>query len=115
MATSKKCITNLKYLNQLKKKGLIDFSIKFGICVLPTHMQPFVKSKLKKKFLNEGYCIFNIDDDKLVDKINIDIDNLIKKKKFKINSKIYSYNKSLELLKVTNFQEVAKYYQKIQR
>ena len=48
MATSKKCITNLKYLNQLKK-GLIDFSIKFGMCIA-THMQLFVKVNLKKVF-----------------------------------------------------------------
>ena len=78
------------------------------VCVLPTHMQPFVKSKLKKKFLNEGYCIFNIDDAKLVDKINIDIDNLIKKKKFKINSKIYSYNKSPRIVESYKFSRSCK-------
>ena len=31
-------------------------------------MQQFVRNKLKKKFLEEGYCIFNIGDDKLIDK-----------------------------------------------
>ena len=78
-------------------------------------MQPFVKSKLKKKFLNEGYCIFNIDDAKLVDKINIDIDNLIKKKNLRLIVKFTLTINLLELLKVINFQEVAKCYQKIQR
>ena len=33
----KNCKTNLKYLNQLKKKGLIDFSIKFGMCIAYSH------------------------------------------------------------------------------
>ena len=71
-------------------------------------MQQFVRNKLKKKFLEEGYCIFNIGDDKLIDKINADIDNLIKKKKFKINSKIYSYNKSPRIVESYKFSRSCK-------
>ena len=78
-------------------------------------MQQFVRNKLKKKFLEDGYCIFNIGDDKLIDKINADIDNLIKKKNLKLIVKFTHITNHLELLKVTNFREVVKNCQRIQR
>ena len=50
----------------------------------------------KKNFYEEnGYLIFNINDDFLIDKVNSDIQKILKKeKKIKKNSKIFSYNES---------------------
>ena len=47
----------------------------------------------KKFFRKNGYLIFNINNNNLIDKVNIDVKKLIKEKKFKTNTKIYSYNK----------------------
>jgi ectoine hydroxylase-related dioxygenase (phytanoyl-CoA dioxygenase family) len=41
-----------------------------------------------------GYIIFNINDDALIDKVNNDVNNYIKEGDFKTNSKMYSYNDS---------------------
>lgn len=57
-------------------------------------MPRFAKLELKKIFLKEGYCIFNINDDDLIESINTDVDNIMLSKNFKTNSKIYSYNNS---------------------
>ena len=50
----------------------------------------------KKKFYEkEGYIIFNIDDNNLIDEVNNDIENILKNEKsLKKNTKIYSYNDS---------------------
>jgi len=52
------------------------------------------KDNIKNKFLSEGYCIFNVEDNELIKKINYDVENLLNDKKFKTNTKIYSYNES---------------------
>ena len=54
------------------------------------------KDNIKNKFLSEGYCIFNVEDNELIEKINYDVEKLLNDKKFKTNTKIYSYN-DLEL------------------
>ena len=45
-------------------------------------------------YKDNGYIIFNINDDKLIDKVNNDVHEYVKKGDFKTNSKIYSYNES---------------------
>jgi ectoine hydroxylase-related dioxygenase (phytanoyl-CoA dioxygenase family) len=52
--------------------------------------------KIKKDFYKKnGYLIFNINDDLLINKVNSDIEKILKKeKRLKKNSKIFSYNES---------------------
>ncbi len=57
-------------------------------------MQDKLKSNLKKFFWKEGYLIFNINDNQLINRINRDVKKIIKTKSYKTNTKIYSYNKS---------------------
>tara|TARA_B100001250_G_C19783342_1_gene782935 strand:- start:761 stop:1537 length:777 start_codon:yes stop_codon:yes gene_type:complete len=72
-------------------------------------MQLFVKNKLKKEFLEKGYCVFNIKNDKLIDKVNSDINNLISGKKFKTNSKkIFSYTQSPRIVESYKFSKNCK-------
>tara|TARA_B100000787_G_scaffold144790_1_gene114736 strand:- start:1417 stop:2184 length:768 start_codon:yes stop_codon:yes gene_type:complete len=54
------------------------------------------KNLIKEKtfYKKNGYLIFNINNDILIDKVNADVKKLIKNKKYKTNTKIYSYNKS---------------------
>lgn len=52
-------------------------------------------NELEKKFYQKnGYLIFNINENKLIDKVNIDIKKIVQNKKYKTNTKIYSYNNS---------------------
>ena len=46
----------------------------------------------KDIFRKDGYIIFNINDNDLIDRVNNDIDELLKSDSVKTNSKIYSYN-----------------------
>jgi phosphomannomutase len=49
----------------------------------------------KKFYQDNGYLIFNINDNLLIDKVNNDIEKIIQnEKKIKKNSKIFSYNDS---------------------
>lgn len=49
----------------------------------------------KSFYNNEGYLIFNIDDNHLIDAVNLDVEKILKNEKnLKKNSKIYSYNES---------------------
>ena len=69
----------------------------------------------KKKFYeNEGYLIFNIDDNNLIDQVNKDIENILKNEKsLKKNTKIYSYNNSPRIVesykKSENCKNLAKH------
>ncbi len=45
-------------------------------------------------YKDNGYLIFNIDDDELIDQVNKDVENHLNEGKIKTNSKIYSYNDS---------------------
>ena len=58
----------------------------------------FVKENITKEDIEfydlNGYIIFNINDDALIDEVNNDVNNHIKEGDFKTNSKIYSYNDS---------------------
>jgi ectoine hydroxylase-related dioxygenase (phytanoyl-CoA dioxygenase family) len=44
------------------------------------------------EFEKNGYIIFNINDDELIQEVNSDVDKIINDQNFKTNSKIYSYN-----------------------
>lgn len=49
----------------------------------------------KSFYKKEGYLIFNIDDNQLIDEVNLDVEKILKdEKNLKKNSKIYSYNES---------------------
>ena len=76
-------------------------------------MQKEIKIKLKDFYWQEGYVIFNIYDDDLIDKININVKKIIKDKKYKTNTKIYSYNKSPRIVESyrlsNNCKKLAKY------
>lgn len=53
----------------------------------------------KNFYKNEGYLIFNINDDNLIDSVNKDVQNiLLNDKSLKKNTKIYSYNKSPRII-----------------
>ena len=60
----------------------------------------------EKNFYNKnGYLIFNINKTELIDKVNQDVKKIIKEKKYKTNTKIYSYNNSpriVESFKLSN-------------
>ena len=45
-------------------------------------------------YKENGYIVFNIDNDDLIDKVNDDVDKHLNKGQVKTNSKIYSYNDS---------------------
>lgn len=45
-------------------------------------------------YKKNGYLIFNINDNSLIDKVNKDVKKILKKGKLKTNNKIYSYNSS---------------------
>ena len=59
--------------------------------------------KEKKFFKKNGFLIFNVNNNNLIDKVNLDVNNLIKKKKYKTNTKIYSYNKSPRIVESYKF------------
>ena len=61
--------------------------------------------KTRRDFDNDGYIIFNIDDDDLIDAVNLDIENHLKSGNFKTNSKIYSYNDSPRVVESHKFSE----------
>lgn len=53
----------------------------------------------KKFFENEGYLIFNINDNNLIDRVNDDIQNILTNdNSLKKNTKIYSYNESPRII-----------------
>lgn len=47
-----------------------------------------------ESYKKDGYVIFNIRDDDLIDEVNSDVNDHLKKGGFKTNSKIFSYNDS---------------------
>lgn len=49
---------------------------------------------IKEKFWKEGWVIFNINNNKIINLVNEDIKKIVKKKQYKTNTKIYSYNNS---------------------
>ena len=57
-------------------------------------MKKNIKNESVKFFKENGYVIFNVNDDYLIDEVNKDVEEYVKKGNFKTNSKIYSYNKS---------------------
>ena len=71
-------------------------------------MQNKLKKNLKNFFWREGYLIFNINDDDLINKINSNIKKIIKKKNYKTNTKIYSYNKSPRIIESYKFSKNCK-------
>ena len=68
------------------------------------------KNLLKEKifYKKNGYLIFNINNDDLINKVNSDIRDLILKKKYKTNTKIYSYNKSPRIVESFKHSENCK-------
>ena len=61
--------------------------------------------EIKSKFDNDGYIIFNINDNELIDAVNLDIKNHLESGQFKTNSKIYSYNESPRIVESHKFSE----------
>lgn len=60
----------------------------------------------KKQFFDEeGFYIFNINDDDLIDQVNADVENLIQTDSVKKNSKIYSYNNAPRIVESWKFSE----------
>ena len=59
-------------------------------------------------YKENGYVIFNINNDKLIDEVNKDVDLYVKKGDFKTNSKIYSYNKSPRIVESWKFLDSCK-------
>jgi ectoine hydroxylase-related dioxygenase (phytanoyl-CoA dioxygenase family) len=57
-------------------------------------MEKQITSKSIEFYRENGYIIFNINNDKLIDEVNNDVDLYVRKGEFKTNSKIYSYNES---------------------
>ena len=76
-------------------------------------MQKKTNQELKNYFWREGYVIFNINDNDLIDKINENIKKIVKSRKFKTNTKIYSYNESPRIVESYKFsnncKKLAKY------
>jgi hypothetical protein len=50
-------------------------------------------SEEKELFFEQGFVIFNINDDALIDRINADVEQILQSKDFRTNSRVYSYNK----------------------
>ena len=73
-------------------------------------MQIENKTKLKNYFWKQGYVIFNIENDELIDKVCKDVRKIIKKKNLKQILKYIPIINLQELLKVTNTQIIAKNY-----
>ena len=48
--------------------------------------------KLIEDFVVDGYVIFNVDEDPLINQVNLDIESLLKSGMYKKNSRIYEYN-----------------------
>ena len=57
-------------------------------------MKTNIKNNSIHFFQENGYLIFNISDDKLINEVNKDVEEYVQKGDFKTNSKIYSYNYS---------------------
>ena len=70
--------------------------------------------EIKSKFDNDGYIIFNINDNELIDAVNLDIKNHLESGQFKTNSKIYSYNESPRIVESHKFSENTKHYRDIE-
>jgi ectoine hydroxylase-related dioxygenase (phytanoyl-CoA dioxygenase family) len=66
------------------------------------------KIEIKNFFNNNGYLIFNINDNKLIDKVVKDVKNIIKNKKYKTNSEIYSYNDSPRIVESFKYSQNCK-------
>lgn len=62
----------------------------------------------KNHFFNEGFVIFNIGDDNLINSVNADVDKLIETGSYKTNSAIYSYNKYPRIVESYKFSENCK-------
>jgi len=62
----------------------------------------------KSYFEENGYLVFNVGNDNLIDAVNKDVDNILKNKKFKTNTKIYSYNDSPRIVESYRFSENCK-------
>lgn len=48
----------------------------------------------RKRYRENGYIIINVNDNKLIDEVNRDVEKIVSSPDFKTNSKIYSYNDS---------------------
>lgn len=57
-----------------------------------------MNNDIYKKYDKEGYVVFNINDDVLIDCVNKDIDEILKSNEFRTNTKIYSYNESPRII-----------------
>jgi len=64
--------------------------------------------KEKSDFFDNGYVIFNINDDLLINSVNHDVENLINTKFYKTNSAIYSYNEHPRIVESYKFSENCK-------
>jgi len=71
-------------------------------------MEQSAKNKLITKFKEEGYCLFNINNNDLIKSINFDVENLLKSENFKTNTKIYSYNDSPRIVESYKYSENCK-------
>ncbi len=78
-------------------------------------MQIKSKKELKKYFWEQGYVIFNIKNEKLIDNVCKDVKKIIRSKKFKTNSKIYSYNSSPRIVESYKYSENCKKLSKLSK
>ena len=62
----------------------------------------------KKSFFDEGYFIFNIHDDELINRVNADVEQLQESQELKTNSRIYSYNSSPRIVESWKMSENCK-------
>lgn len=62
----------------------------------------------KTSFFEQGYVIFNINDEELIDLVNSDVERIIRAGSYKTNSAIYSYNNYPRIVESYKFSENCK-------
>lgn len=62
----------------------------------------------KTSFFEQGYVIFNINDEELIDLVNSDVERIIRDGSYKTNSAIYSYNNYPRIVESYKFSENCK-------
>jgi ectoine hydroxylase-related dioxygenase (phytanoyl-CoA dioxygenase family) len=67
------------------------------------------KIKIKNFFNHNGYLVFNINDNDLVDKVVKDVESIVKKNKYKTNTDIYSYNESPRIVESYKYSQNCKF------
>ena len=114
-------MNNLKKIEKSKLTNNSDRSPQFNIedCKLPFVDSPFYRKlaknhnnkllKYSDKLNSDGYCIIDTKiNEKIIDNINYDIDNALKKRAIKTNSNAYHYNLSPRIVEAWKFSEGVK-------